>query len=350
MVWSRPMTAVAKELGFSGAAVAKWCERMGVPRPGRGYWARVASGARVKRPSLPPAGWETPASVTLAPPRKPEACEPAEETDLVREALCRLPESILVPARATRSHPLVERARTVLRAGRVDHSGRLRNRMEEHLAVSVTPSLLSRALRIMDALIKALARQGWNVSVSRSPWGTNACTTEVAILGESIRFTLTERRLHGSIPRLEFEIHSYTGELQRVWRDDRRGSLEAHLADFVRGLVRVADLERRRTLERAEEERLRQEVLRARDEEQRRQRLERARFKSLESAAVNWRRAARLRAFLDALETAHAQAGPLTPELVEWLAWARDQATRIDPFSDPRFPSAERLNGGLHPS
>ncbi len=332
MVWSRPMTAVAKELGVSGVAVAKWCERLEVPRPGRGYWRRVATGARIRRPSLPPPAWDTPSSVTLARPRKVKTPEPAEESDLLRDALARLPPSIPVPVHLSMPHPLVVKTRVALRAGRTDHSGRLRNRIDEHLAVSVTPSLLSRALRIIDALIKALATQGWRVSVSRSPWGMNTCSTEVAIFGESIRFTVTERRLHARTPWLELEIHSYAGDLQRVWRDDRRGRLEDYLADFVRGLVRVADLERRRTLEREEAERLRQEAQRVREEKQRRLRRERARFKSLESAAVNWRRAARLRAFLDALEAAHAQAGPLTPELVDWLTWARAQAARIDPL------------------
>ena len=169
----------------------------------------------------------------------------------------------------------------------------------------------------------------------------NTCSTEVTIFGESIRFTLTERRLHATPPRLEFEIHSYTGDLRRIWRDDRRGRLEDYLADFVRGLVRVADLERGRTLERLEEERLRQEAQRAREEEQRRLRLERARFKSLESAAINWRRAARLRAFLDALEAAHSKAGPLTPELIGWLAWARAQAARIDPLIGLDLPAPD---------
>jgi hypothetical protein len=39
-VWSEPLAAVAKELGLSGGALAKICNRLLVPYPPRGYWSR----------------------------------------------------------------------------------------------------------------------------------------------------------------------------------------------------------------------------------------------------------------------------------------------------------------------
>lgn len=38
MVWARPVTTVAVELGVSGAAVAKRCKRLGIGTPGPGHW------------------------------------------------------------------------------------------------------------------------------------------------------------------------------------------------------------------------------------------------------------------------------------------------------------------------
>ena len=53
MVWERPTQEVARELGISDVALAKRCKKLQVPKPPRGYWARVASGQTPKRPPLP---------------------------------------------------------------------------------------------------------------------------------------------------------------------------------------------------------------------------------------------------------------------------------------------------------
>ena len=38
-VWDEPVTHVAKRIGISDVALAKICRSMGIPLPGRGYWA-----------------------------------------------------------------------------------------------------------------------------------------------------------------------------------------------------------------------------------------------------------------------------------------------------------------------
>lgn len=50
LVWSKPVTKVAGELGISDVALHKICERHRVPTPGRGYWAKLAAGKDVARP------------------------------------------------------------------------------------------------------------------------------------------------------------------------------------------------------------------------------------------------------------------------------------------------------------
>lgn len=54
-VWAEPMRAVAKRFGVSDVALAKRCRRMGIPLPGRGYWAKKAAGKKVRQISLPKA-------------------------------------------------------------------------------------------------------------------------------------------------------------------------------------------------------------------------------------------------------------------------------------------------------
>lgn len=43
-VWTTPMSKLAKELGMSDVGLAKVCNRLTIPKPGLGYWARIAHG------------------------------------------------------------------------------------------------------------------------------------------------------------------------------------------------------------------------------------------------------------------------------------------------------------------
>jgi AcrR family transcriptional regulator len=54
-VWAQPLGTVAKELGVSGNALAKICNRLLVPYPSRGYWPKLNVGKAPPRPPLPAA-------------------------------------------------------------------------------------------------------------------------------------------------------------------------------------------------------------------------------------------------------------------------------------------------------
>lgn len=52
---AEPTERVAARHGVSGAAIAKVCRCLRIPKPPRGYWAQKAAGQRTaRRPKLPP--------------------------------------------------------------------------------------------------------------------------------------------------------------------------------------------------------------------------------------------------------------------------------------------------------
>ena len=56
LVWSKPMTHVAKDLGISDVMLGKMCKEQLVPKPPRGYWANLGSDKKrvvYVRPKLP---------------------------------------------------------------------------------------------------------------------------------------------------------------------------------------------------------------------------------------------------------------------------------------------------------
>ena len=40
LVWSKPTTHIAKEYGVSDTAISKWCRKLGIEKPPRGYWSK----------------------------------------------------------------------------------------------------------------------------------------------------------------------------------------------------------------------------------------------------------------------------------------------------------------------
>jgi hypothetical protein len=54
-VWAEPMTKVALKYKVSSSFMARVCTWLNVPRPERGYWAKLAVGKMSKQPPLPEA-------------------------------------------------------------------------------------------------------------------------------------------------------------------------------------------------------------------------------------------------------------------------------------------------------
>jgi hypothetical protein len=101
-----------------------------------------------------------------------------------------LPEHrIQVPEETGVLHPLVERTARTLRSAKKSERGYLVPRAKRHLDVTVTPGTLDRALRIMDALVRALEARGFAVAISQD----ERSATFASVLDERIGFALEER-------------------------------------------------------------------------------------------------------------------------------------------------------------
>jgi len=53
LVWSEPVEKLAKRWALSGRGLAKICQRIRVPVPPRGFWAKTQYGRQMRRPCLP---------------------------------------------------------------------------------------------------------------------------------------------------------------------------------------------------------------------------------------------------------------------------------------------------------
>jgi hypothetical protein len=76
-----PASRLCAQYGISGRGLKKICDRLEVPCPPRGHWARLAAGQSVKQPPLPKASPGTPLEVTITPTPASSPTEPAPELD-----------------------------------------------------------------------------------------------------------------------------------------------------------------------------------------------------------------------------------------------------------------------------
>lgn len=133
LVWEKPTVQIAKEIGVSDVAIAKACKRHEIPRPPVGYWAMLQHGKRVvPTPLLKPsdAALEIIEFEPLSSEQR-EARETEKDAMAVHEEL-----KIAVLGVLQSPHPLIERTRRILNAGKPDEAGvchfRAKNRLCAH--------------------------------------------------------------------------------------------------------------------------------------------------------------------------------------------------------------------------
>ncbi|MDT4837290.1 hypothetical protein FQZ97_710190 [compost metagenome] len=254
---------------------------------------------------------------------------------------------IQVPARLTQPHVLIEQLRVALKTAFSDRRG-LPSPGARALAVTVSEAQRGRALRLLDALIKALERRGYPVRVHDN-------RTQVDMLGVSLELNLTETTTRRPYEPTARELakqargewvywpkwhHVPTGKLMILAAqgvagkisDAARTPVEAQLNALIVAMGRWAVS---RLVEREERARLEAERRRQREAAfalKAQQDAERQRLQQLARDARAWQRAIGIRAYLHAMESGVVQAGGLSGAQQQYLAWARAKADWLDPL------------------
>ena len=135
-VRAEPMTILARRYGLSDRGLAKTCARMGIPVPGRGYWAKVQSGRVPPQTKLPKikAGQR---SVLVLSKRGNILEEKKELNDFSEhiESVMDPENQIIVPDTLIDPLPLVERTARSLRGAGADGHGMVRPRAKHCLDI-----------------------------------------------------------------------------------------------------------------------------------------------------------------------------------------------------------------------
>jgi len=166
LVWSQPMIKVAQKFDVSGSYLARICTLLNVPRPQRGYWAKLAVGKAPPKVPLPPAQPGDPLHWSnegeRVPQPRPQAPKAPREKKTGRKI--RVPrEHIHLLIRGAK--PLIEKTR------RIDEGMYLKP--YKFLLVDVTASQagLDKALGLANDLFNALESVGHRVTMASAEAG-----------------------------------------------------------------------------------------------------------------------------------------------------------------------------------
>jgi hypothetical protein len=206
LVWSVPMIKVGEKFKLSGSYMARVCSTLRVPRPERGYWAKLAVGKAPEKPTLPDAqpgdqlSWSQ-GEVLPAPPRARLVAPPP-----------RPPRSKL-PRPVTGIHGLIRDAKGNHDTGyKVEESQHLRPYKRLMVDVTASRAGLDKALAFANELFNALESAGHRVLIS-SP---------------AENFTRAHIDEHEQLPKKPNGEHSYY--YNRLWVPQSFMSVRLRLA------------------------------------------------------------------------------------------------------------------------
>ncbi len=320
LVWSRPMTHLAKEFALSDVALHKICRKHGIPTPPLGWWAKQQAGKTVVRTPLPPVGEGGADRVVIA---APELRGETPAVAAVREA-ARVRATDQAPEGEAAADPIVERTIAALRRADASHKGLVVAVGPDAVACEVAPASIDRLATILRRLVAAAAHQGFRLETGdhRVRFAGDGETISLAVTEEvrRVKHVLTpqeqklldawtrksERRQRGRSwdwewePRPTFAEWDWicTGrlglELERVnvamsqgprstFRDARVQRLDAMTGDAAVALVVLATAKREERERRAEAERVRLEARRERERPLRERHVEERRREGLDA-------------------------------------------------------------------
>lgn len=379
LVWSKPMTELAKDLGLSDVALAKRCRKLGVPVPGRGYWARVAAGQKPHRPKLKKrkeslADYN--ALTFAAPSDEPETPAAPEPKDVaaIRASI----QALEIPTEIKLRPASAPVKRTAVQIRRPWRREILWNRGEKRgpiVTIDVDDEAIDRALTVADLLIQCADSLGWPFAdqpTKADPYShqrndmrmrTTPKPGCLLVAGEAITFRIHERRRRIEHPLSSEEkarirrgetfyhrdwTYEPTGELRltitevdnrhrtHTFSESKRRPLERKVPQILDRLLDEAlrmksDREARRL---AEIERRKQEEIRW--ALSRRREANASLIDELEAQAGAWLRARFLRSYVRALKRATEGvklASNLGEKSIDFVEWADHYIDQLDPLS-----------------
>jgi hypothetical protein len=364
LVWSTPGSKLSEEFSVSDVAIAKRCKRLGLPRPSRGYWAKLGTGKKLRKPPLPPTADEL----------------------FVQAAGKPVGKSMQLPQGLQQLHPLAADLMRAIGAAKADSQKRVNIRQSTLPNVTVSKALAERVAQAFHAIVTEAESRGIPFRKGQSSYdggffrkGNDRLYLEFE--EELVERPASHKKSRGAyswnwqsdsrvpLGKLTVSLNAdrYTSRSAKQWAEGAQLSLEQILAKVVQEICRhFVDAQKRRAQEAVEREKQRveweerqkkwqeEEAVRQKEKRERKhaeaiETVMRHRKDDLLKAAEWWRLHQLAHQFIAECESRWRaeQADDLKPEQEEWLDWARKTANSLSPF-ETSYPEPAR-DGAFSP-
>jgi hypothetical protein len=365
LVWSKPMTHLAKEFAISDVALHKICRKHGIPNPPLGWWAKKAAGKKVTQTPLPEARAGTAGKITIAGAdlgREPSMLATAREQARILASEGR-------DDQAAPPHPIIDRTIAKLGKEKPSDVGLVAVGGVGLIKCEVAPKSVDRLAVILPRIVHAASLQGFQLvggeGAAHFKSETEVISVSISELVRREKHVLTDserakeeeawqrkrdlaarRNAWDAVfidkPRFpEWDYHP-TGQLsfeleqvyifgggtapRRSFRDAKIQRLENMASEIGIGLAVLATAKTEQRLRREAEQRKAEEARQRRERAARIKHIEDRRTAGLSAILTELDELDRLRRLIAMLATEiPAQA---TPRLSTFLAWAKEHLAK----------------------
>jgi hypothetical protein len=360
LVWSEPVSKLAKRFGLSDQGLAKKCARHNIPRPPLGYWAKIQHGYKVSKTPLPKNDDQYLETVTFWP--KPE--KKSDEENPIRHQLTdeqlATALSFKFPQRVNHYHESILSCRNDFSSNKdrwgIDNYGRINfSRSVANPGFKVSPKTFGRACRLLQGMIKLFGSFGWEyVRIKtrygdKDDWGwkvgeetlrfeikepSKKVKSEQALnksrVSSSLYLSVYTRQEYRPTGVLEFSIEIYSPSFQVRWKDNGADLIEDHIADIAISFSKAFEHERLKSIEREAQHTRWEEEERKRTEKRRLIEIEEKRREQLIALANRHDTLTKIRNLINEIRSQSEQ----EEKLSEWLSWAETVVADIDPLQN----------------
>ncbi|WP_346033057.1 hypothetical protein [Erythrobacter westpacificensis] len=160
LIWSKPLTRLAKEFGVSDVALHKLCRKHDIPKPATSSRAKIATGKMVERPPLPALKKGVSDMVCIS--GSALRTEPETIATIRDEATSRA--SKFNAEKDAKEHPVVTRSMAKLRKARPDDRGLVRLTQSGLIDIAIAPASIDRIELALNRIVSAAEIQGFDLT------------------------------------------------------------------------------------------------------------------------------------------------------------------------------------------
>lgn len=343
LVWSKPLTKLAKEYAISDTGLRKIYKKHNIPLPKLGHWQKLQYGKRITIIALPKIQDD---NTLIELSIRTEGDENnysylSEYHKLKKEIENDKTLKITVPDKISRYDPLITLARKDLqnkKPSQWSNSKGLIFSSSGILNIEVSKPNIKRALKFLDTLIKLLKKRGHEIKIDNGK-------SYAVVNNEELELRCRETLKRVKSEKYKWESYDYvpSGRLvlklenkypNKEWKDGKQRKLEDQLPNILTTLELRSEKIKKERIER-EEARKQYEIEKAKEEFLKQKRdIELGNFKKLYFATELHHKANVMRNYISKIKEDAIKKDDLTEQLIKWIDWASRKADWVDPLTD----------------